>query len=228
MKIQEESEYEKDYCISDCAGNHDGLAACGGKKAEDSNGAGSTGRADTGKDTGVQVDEGLLNVEITMPASFFEEMTTDEIKAAADEQGYKKCVINEDGSVTYTMSKSKHKELLTEFKNSIDETIENMVNGEDAMKSFQKIEYNDDISQVDIYVDKEIYTAFDAFSGISFYFMGAYYQIFSGSDPDSIDIVVNFIDAATNETLATMSYRDFMESVAAEDEAPPLDSPVSN
>lgn len=183
------------------------LAACGG---------GGTEEPTESDSAGVQVDEGLLNVDITVPASFFEDQTEEEIKAAADEQGYKKCVINADGSVTYTMSKAKHKEVMESFKTSIDEAIEDMVNGEEAVASFQKIEYNDDISEVNIYVDKSKYTAFDAFSGLAFYFMGAYYQVFSGDDQDTVDVVVNFIDSASGETLDTMSYREFMESNSTE------------
>lgn len=177
------------------------LAACGGNKEK----TGASSNADTSSEepSGIQVEEGLLNVDITMPASFFEDKTEGEIKADADETGYGKCVINEDGSVTYTMSRNKHKEALAAFKNSIDEAIDGMVNGEDAVESFQKIEYNDNVSEVNIYVDQDN-TAFDSFSGLAFYFMGSYYQTFSGNDPNSVDVVVNFIDNDTHETVETL------------------------
>ncbi len=48
----------------------------------------------------IEVDEGLLTVEITMPVFFFKEKTEEEIKAAADENGFISCIVNEDGSVT--------------------------------------------------------------------------------------------------------------------------------
>ena len=178
-----------------------GLVACGE----------SAQQTDQNQSDGPKVDEGLLNVEVTLPASFFEDMTAEEIQAEAEEEGYSKCVINDDGSVTYTMTKAKRQEMLDGFKQSIDETIEEMIHGEDAMESFQSIEYNDNLSEVTVYVDPATYTSLDAFSALAFFFMGAYYQVFSGTDPDTVDVVVNFVDNETGETKETMSYRDFME-----------------
>ena len=168
--------------------------------------------SDTKENVEIPVDENLLEVEISLPASFFQDMTAEEIQEAAAENGYGQCVIHDDGSVTYTMSQAKQNEILAEFKNSIDESIQGMLEGEDAVESFQKIEYNDDISEVNVYVDKEKYIQFDAFSCLVFYFGGIYYQIFSGADPDTIDVTIHFIDAATNETFNTISYRDWVES----------------
>lgn len=206
------------------------LAACGGTAAEQGGGetpAGTgaapaistapTAAPSPETDGGIQVDEGLLTVEITMPASFFEDMTADEIKAAAEEEGYKACEINADGSVTYTMSKAKHREALADFKASVDEAIEEMISGEEAVASFRRIEYNNNFSRIDVYVDSAAYTTWDAFSGLAFYVMGAYYQILSGDDPDAVDVVVNFIDEATDEVIHTMSYREFMEASAEAD-----------
>lgn len=137
--------------------------------------------SETEENAEIPVDENLLEVEISLPASFFQDMTAEEIQEAAAENGYGQCVIHDDGSVTYTMSKAKQNEILAEFKNSIDESIQKHIQ-------------------------------FDAFSRLVFYFGGIYYQIFSGADPDTIDMTIHFIDAATNETFNTISYRDWVES----------------
>ena len=71
----------------------------------------------------VQVDEGLLNVTITLPASYFEDMTDFDPDTYANEQGFKEVVVNEDGSVSITMSKSKHNELMAEMKANLDQTF---------------------------------------------------------------------------------------------------------
>lgn len=196
------------------------LCACGGGNEVPKQDAGttnsqmeSTGQTDkeasADKDGGgIEVDEGLLSVEITMPATFFEEETEESIKASAEENGFDSCTVNEDGSVTYKMSKAKHKEMLAEMKISIDESIAEMINGEEAVESFMKIEYADDLSKFDVYVDPAVYTEWDGFYVLAFYIYGAYYQAFEGKDMDSIDVVVNFINNETNETISSSSYAD--------------------
>lgn len=180
----------------------------------------STPQTDEEKSTdnsaAVQVDEGLLNVDVTLAASFFEDQTEDEIKAAAKEHGYSNCKINADGSVAYTMSKAKHAEMLNELKAGFDETIAGCLDGEDKVASFIDIQYNDDFSQIDVYVDADQYTMWDSLYALTFYITGAYYQAFSGIANDDIDVVVNFVDNATKEVLNTASYKDFMSRTSSE------------
>ena len=197
------------------------LCACGGGNEAPKQESGTTNEqvetstqgnqevaSDDKAEGGIAVDEGLLSVEITMPATFFEEETEESIKASAEENGFDNCTVNEDGSVTYKMSKAKHKEMLAEMKTSIDESIADMLNGEEAVESFVKIEYADDLSKFDVYVDPATYTEWDSFYALAFYIYGAYYQAFEGKDMDSIDVVVNFINNETNETVSSGSYAD--------------------
>ena len=94
------------------------LCACGEQKTTSQNeqppAESMADTTDSSESTAIEVDEGLLNVEVTLPASFFEDESEEEIKAAAEENGFSKCTINEDGSVTYKMTKAKHKEMLAE------------------------------------------------------------------------------------------------------------------
>ena len=181
------------------------LSACSG-------GADPTPTPDTGVDTGIQVDEGLFNVEVTLPAALMEDTSEEEIRSTADESGFSSCTIHEDGSVTYTMSKAKHQEVLDGIQESIDETVEDLINGENAVASFQKIEYSDNLSQVDIYVDQEQFSALDTFSALTFYVLGMYYQSFSGADPGTIDVAITFLDASTNEEIERMSLSELLAS----------------
>lgn len=163
----------------------------------------------------VQVDEGLLNVDVTLAATFFEDMTEEEIKKKAEEEGYKDCKINEDGSVTYTMTKKKRQEMLDEMKDSIKGTIAGVLDGEEKVESFIYIEHNDDFSKFDIYVDSEKYTIWDSLYSMTFFVAGAYYQSFAGVPSEEIDVVVNFVDNETQEVLDTSSYGNFMNSINA-------------
>lgn len=192
------------------------LVACGGGGETQSGKTNSTGK-ESENSAGVQVDEGLLNVDITLAASFFEDQTEEEIKANAKENGYSDCKINDDGSVTYTMSKKKHAEMLDEMKTSCDEMIAGYLEGEEEVASFVDIQYNDDFSKIDIYVDAEQYTMWDSLYALTFYITGAYYQAFAGVANDDIDVVVNFIDNATKDVLDTASYKDFISNTSSED-----------
>lgn len=182
------------------------LVACGGPTDTDSKTDGTEGKGS------VQVDEGLFNVEVTVDASFFSGMTEEDITTGAKENGYKSCTVNADGSVTYTMTKAKYREMLDGFKASIDETINSVLNGEDKVASFISIDYADDLSKVDIYVDATAYTMWDNLYALTFYMTGAYYQAFAGVATDEIDVVVNFIDNNTKEVLNTASYKEYMKN----------------
>lgn len=195
------------------------LVACGGGTDTSTSGTSdagtsvSTSAQISGESEGtIEVDKGLLNVSVTIPASMLAGMTEEDIKEMADEGGLGNYTMNTDGSVTYTMSKSEHEQVLKQFKESLKESVDDLLNGEEAVESFQKIEYNDDISEVNVYVDQAKFNGMEMFYSLSFYIVGMYYQLFAGVEPDNIDIVVNYIDASTNETIDSMSFRDLMEA----------------
>ncbi len=189
------------------------LGACGGGQTQ--TGGTNSGEKETENSVGVQLDEGLLNIDLTLAASFFEDKTEEEIKAEAKENGYSDCKINEDGSVTYTMSKKKHAEMLNKMKNSFDEMIAGCLEGDEEVASFIDIKHNEDYSKIDIYVDAELYTMWDNLYALTFYIAGAYYQAFSGVANDEIDVVVNFIDNGTKEVLNTASYKEFVSNASS-------------
>ena len=189
------------------------FVACKNEKSEE-----ETTTAVEEKDP-VKVDENLLTVEVTLAGSFFEGETPEEIKADAKENGMKKCVINEDGSVTYTMTRAKRNKMLDEMKANFEKTYDGFLNGEEKIPSFLDIKHNDNFSQIDIYVDKSKYTMWDSMNAMTFYLLGVYYQCFSGADFKEVDVVVNFIDNETEEILDTASYKKFAENAAAYDES---------
>lgn len=164
---------------------------------------------------GITVDENLLTVEVTIPASFFEDETPEEIQAGAVDSGMISCTINDDSSVTYKMSKAKHRELMASLKEQIDSSIDDMLHGDEAIASFQSVKYNNDMSEFNIYVDKTLYSDWDSFYMLAFYMLGGYYQAFDGVPSEDIDVIVKFIDQATEEVLDTGSYKSFVEANAS-------------
>lgn len=140
-------------------------------------------------------------VQITMPASVFLNSDTEEIKATSVEKGIKDCIINDDGSVTYVMSNKIHKKMLKDYKKEVDTVINKFVEGEEKIASYKKIEYNDDLSVIDIYLDKDKISFFDTLASLPLSVSGSYYQALSGVAEDDIDVTINYIDNSTNEKI---------------------------
>lgn len=162
----------------------------------------------------LEVDENLLTVDITLPASFFQDQSEEEIKEKALENGCKKCTINDDGTVIYTMTKKAHKDLLKKMSDEIKKSVSELLKGENSVASFVSIDYNDDFSKYEVYVDPAKYNSMDSLYALGFYVTGAYYQALAGIDNDKIDVVVSFMDNETKEVIDTASYKEYMENMS--------------
>lgn len=167
----------------------------------------------------ISVDENLLSVEITISKDFLgTEVTQESLDQSLAENGFDSATLNDDGSVTYKMSKKKHKEFLDELKKSLEETCNNLINGEDAVESFERITFNDDMTKFDVYVDKASFSDWDSFSTLGFYMYGSYYQAFSGVKGEDIDVEVNYIDKDTDEIITSSKLSDSPSSTSDESE----------
>lgn len=164
------------------------------------------------KDDGkVAVDKGLLSVEVTLPASMVENQNMEETIASAKEQGIKEVTENEDGSITYKMSKSAHKELMNEIGTSIEETVEETKNSEDFV-SIKDITHNDSFSNFTVVVDKESYeNSMDGFATMTLGMSGMIYQIYDGADPEKYSVTISMKDEATGEVFDEIVYPDALD-----------------
>lgn len=154
----------------------------------------------------IETDEKLLSVDITLPASIFEgeDMTKFDADAYANEQGFKSAKVNEDGSVTVTMTKAKHKELLEEMANTLDTNFKEFVNGE-STPYIKDITHNDDFTAVTMKVDKAAYeTAFD-FTPLAIAMSVTMYQAFTETE---YHVAISIVDAATGTEINSITYPD--------------------
>ena len=188
------------------------LVACG--TPSDSNAADpDTQTSDKGGSI-VEVDENLLTVDLVIPATFFDEdMTTFDLDAYAKENGFNSAKLNEDGSVSINMSKSRHKEMMSELRTSISESLNEMVGAEDS-PYITAIEHSESFDSVDIIVDKAGYddagfTA--AFLPLVVYISAGMYQVFDGTEEPKCEISI--IASGTNEVLASVIYPDAFEGL---------------
>jgi Adhesin P1 N-terminal domain len=192
------------------------LSACSSADEEKAN------QDQSGKENGeessenIDVDKGLLNVEITLPASFFEdEADLESTKADAEKEGIK-VTKNDDGSLTYKMSKAKHKEMVQEMETEMVASIDEMKNSED-FTSIQDITYNDSFSEYTMIVDKETYeNSFDSFAVFGLGLSGMYYQLFNGVNPEDYKVKIMVQDADTKEVISEVIYPDDLEESEGE------------
>lgn len=158
----------------------------------------------------VNVDKGLLNVELTLPESFFEGEDPNTVVENAKAQGIDEAKVNEDGSVTYKMSKAKHNELMDDMETSINESLKEMKSGTD-FASVKDATANKDYTQFTLTVDQAAYeNSMDGFAIFGMGMLGLYYQIFDGADAESAKVVVDVKDEATGEVFDTVTYPDDM------------------
>jgi len=196
------------------------LVACGNNDQEKNNAGNAEESAkqqeEQTEDESVDVKKGLLNVEVTLPASMFEGEDIDTVIADAKKEGVKEVTKNEDGSLTYKMSKAKHKEMMEELKTGILETIEETKNSEDYV-SIKDITYNDSFSEFTLVVEKSAYEdSMDGFAAFGLGISGMYYQLYNGVNPDEYKVTIFLKDEASQEVFDEIVYPDDLEEEGTE------------
>ena len=165
----------------------------------------------------VSVDEGIFNVEVTIPASFFkEEEDLEQVAADAEAEDVKEAIVNEDGSITYKMSKSQHRDMLQEFSNNIDE-LKNDIPESGDYPSIQAVEASNNYDHFTVQVNQEAYeNSFDGIATMTLGISGSYYQVLDGVDVDDYEVTIDVEDAKTGEVFDTIVYPDALDEMGEE------------
>lgn len=146
-------------------------------------------------------------IDITLPALFYSAQTEEDIAAQAEEYNCISYSINEDSSVTYTLTQSSYEEILEGIEAGNQVVIDDMLSGEYGTSAFKEIVFNDTYTQFDIYLDSAEYTDYMIMYAYSFFISGAYYQLFAGIPEDDIDVLVTLLDYETEEYIISGTYR---------------------
>ena len=186
------------------------LAGCGSSEPQTS----ATTQAATGSTTStetttgfedleaigeLEVDQNLFTVEITVPADFLGEgITQESLDADVAASNYISAKLNDDGSVTYVMTKAVHDEMMVGVRDNIQQALDEMV-GSEEFPSFTKVEANDDFTQFTVETTSTELGLVESFSVLGFYMFGGMYHAFNGTQVD--DIAVTFINADTGDTV---------------------------
>ena len=169
-------------------------------------GAGTNDAPETTPNVSINTEEKLFTVEITLPASMFEgeDMSDFDTVEYAKENGFISATLNADGSITITMSKAKHNELLVEMSKSLEDTFSGYVDAADT-PYIKEITHNGDFSSIVIKVNKEAYEhAFD-FTAFAVGISAMYYQAFLDME---YHVEVSIVDVDTGDTISTTNYPD--------------------
>lgn len=160
------------------------------------------------KGKSIEVDKGLLSVDVKLPASFFKGANIDEVISKAKADGVSEVIKNDDGSLTYKMNKATYANMMKKVEEAAISTFEGVKNNKD-LKSFKDAAHNKTFSEYTITVDQQAYkNSFDGFAILGLYISSAYYQLFSGVDQNSLKTTILLKNADTGEIFDTIIYPD--------------------
>ncbi|MCF0258702.1 MAG: hypothetical protein HUJ54_02465 [Erysipelotrichaceae bacterium] len=180
-----------------------GLAGCSGTTVTKESAAAAEGSQSS--------DE--TAVTVTLPAFLVQGQKEEDLKAAAQKEGYDSCVLNEDGSVTYTMSAQINQQMKEKMHQSFVSSAANMMKSKDVPQSYDSVTYNDTGSRIDIEINPSMYKEGDTGYAVALFIPSLYWQCFSGTRPNEADVVINFINKNTGEMIETASYKLYLKQL---------------
>lgn len=194
------------------------ITACGGSSTNDKNETSlaentattistteqSVPEKETSSSNNLEVEKGVFDVTINIPAEYMGETTQEELDKNAKEEGYK-AVLNDDGSVTYTMTKKQHKEMMKELEESLNKSLTEMVASEDY-PNITDIKTNSNYTEFIITTKSNELDLAESLSTLAFYMYGGMYNMFNGTPVDNVHI--EFINADSGDIIDSMDSKD--------------------
>lgn len=159
----------------------------------------------------VETENGILTVSITIPAELVGETTQEDLDASKGEL-YQSAVLNDDGSVTYKMTKKQHRAMLEGLAEAADESAQELIDDNENY-TIAAVTHNDDCTEFNVTLDGTEIGFGDYFATYAFFMNGLLYGQFSGNVPEHI--IVNFYDPDGN-LIEAVDSADFEDSEGAE------------
>lgn len=152
----------------------------------------------------VEVDEGLLTTEIVLPKEWAGDKKQEELDALAKDEGFISVVLNADGSVTYKMTRQRHKEMLSEMKAKMTNFSEYI--GTEGYENVTDINANDDLTEFTVSTKSEELSMEESFLSMYFFMAGGMYSTFSNEPIENIKVV--YINADTKEIIKEVNSKE--------------------
>ena len=141
----------------------------------------------------VQVENGIMTVSLTVPADLAQNITQETIDAGIGTQ-YQAAFRNQDGSITYKMTKEQHQAMLEQLAVSFDNSLQEMIDNENY--TISNITRNNDFTVFDITLDGAEPSISDSYAAFGLYMYGGLYGVFNGKRPEHV--IVNYLDSNGN------------------------------
>ena len=148
-------------------------------------------------------------ITITLPETVFQDEMDFDPQEYTSENGFNKTVVNEDGSVSITMSRQKHEEMVLEMKEGIEELFTELT-ASDEMGYISKIESTENYDVVTVHVDREKHE--ETILDLTPFIIGLsamVYQYYIGAE---IKTTIITKDEQTGDTINTVIYPDDLET----------------
>jgi curli biogenesis system outer membrane secretion channel CsgG len=121
--------------------------------------------------------------------------------------GYQKTAESEDGTVTYTFTKSQLKDLKERYNADIQKKADEITKSKNKIESIKVIVFAKDFTQFDVYVDNKVYSVFDAAYVLPFLRTCAFMQVLNGKKADKVDAKMNIVTVDTKEWISSATYQ---------------------
>lgn len=167
--------------------------------------------ADTSDAKRDNTDKNGDEVEVTFPAAMFKNISTDAINEKAKKEGIREVIKNNDGSVTYKMSKSAYNDLLKESEKTVNNLVERAKNN---IKSIHEITHNKNFSKFTLVVDRKKYE--NSSDGFATYLIGISalnYQLFKGTHVENAKVSISLKDKKSGNVFSVMEFPDILEKL---------------
>ena len=150
----------------------------------------------------IDSDKHLLSIEVTLPASV-DDITDEEIEDLRTDEGYISITRNDDGSITYVMTKNKQKELLDKLENRFADFADSIPGSEDY-PNVTKLEVNSDFSKFTTTTtaqSKDEISLSETMLAAVFYSFGGAYRGYACESDTSV--TVDYVCDSTGEIIAS-------------------------
>lgn len=128
-------------------------------------------------------------IELTVPADFLEEGTTQESLDAevSKADGFISAKINADGSATYVMTESRHNDLMQELRQNIDAELANMADSSDY-PNIVSVSASNDYTAFTVTLSTDTVSLQESIMVMAFYLYGGMYNAFNGTPADNVSV----------------------------------------
>ena len=141
----------------------------------------------------VQVENGVMTVSLNVPADLAKNIRQETIDAGIGTQ-YQAAFRNQDGSITYKMTKEQHQAMLEQLAVSFDNSLQEMIDNENY--TISNITRNNDFTVFDITLDGAEPSISDSYAAFGLYMYGGLYGVFNGKRPEHV--IINYLDSNGN------------------------------